>query len=89
MTKKFQEAQRMTVDEALEYYGEKEPKGEYVVTVSGMEESDESEFSFMSIEEQVEYYEKNGFNKKEAIKKCAEERNVPKREVYNLVMKKG
>lgn len=88
MTKKFQEILRMSIEDALSYYAEKEPKGEYVITVSGSTEEKISEFLTLSIEEQVEYYEKSGLDRKEAIKKCAHDRNIPKREVYNLIMKK-
>lgn len=88
MTKKFQETLRMSVSEALEYYKEKEPKGEYVLTVSGAEEETSDDFSSLSIEEHVESYIEKGLSKKDAIKKCAEDRDIPKRDVYNIVMKK-
>lgn len=88
MTKKFQETLRMSVSEALEYYKEKEPKGEYVLTVSGAEEEISDDFSSLSIEEHVESYIEKGLSKKDAIKKCAEDRDIPKRDVYNIVMKK-
>ncbi len=88
MTKKFQETLRMSVSEALEYYKEKEPKGEYVLTVSGAIEEINEDFSSLSIEEHVTSYIEQGLLKKDAIKKCAEDRNIPKRDVYNIVMKK-
>ena len=88
MTKKFQETLRMSVSEAIEYYKEKEPKGEYVLTVSGAEEEISEDFSSLSIEEHVDSYIEEGLSKKDAIKKCAEDRNISKRDVYNIVMKK-
>ena len=90
LTKIHNEALRMSVTDAISYYNEKEPKGEYVLCVSGAEDIVEEIdlFSSMSLEEHIDYYVERGFNKKEAIKKCAEDRNLPKREVYNLVMKK-
>jgi len=87
MTKKFEEVLRMTLSEACEYYENNEPKGEYVLIVEGGEKKEtEAEFSSMSVMEHVQYYIDNGMDKKEAIKKCAQERNVPKREVYNLIV---
>lgn len=88
LTKIHNEALRMTVSEALSYYGEKEPKGEYVLCVSGAEDKPEEDdlFSSMTVEAHVDYYVEKGFTKKEAIKKCAEDRNLSKREIYNLVM---
>lgn len=88
MTKKFQEILRMPVEDAIEYYKEKEPKGEYVLTVSGASDEESEDFSSLSIEEHVDSYIKKGLSKKDAIKKCAEDRNIPKRDVYNKVMKK-
>lgn len=89
MTKKFEEVLRMTVDEAIAHYSEKEPKGEYVLTVSGaFEENNENEFLNLSIEEHVAYYINLGLDKKDAVKKCAEDRDMPKRDIYNAVMKK-
>ena len=90
LTKIHNEALRMSVTDAISYYNEKEPKGEYVLCVSGAEDIVEETdlFSSMSLDEHIDYYVERGFNKKEAIKKCAEDRNLPKREVYNLVMKK-
>lgn len=88
MTKKFEEILRLSLDEAIEYYIEKEPKGEYVLTVSGAEEEEnENPFCDLSLEEHVAYYVNLGMPKKDAIKKCAEDRKIPKREVYNLIMK--
>ncbi len=90
LTKIHNEALRMTVSDAISYYEEKEPKGEFVLCVSGADGEDEELdlFSSMTLEEHIDYYVERGFNKKEAVKKCAEDRNLPKREVYNLVMVK-
>ena len=38
----------------------------------------------MTVKEHVDYYISSGLDKKDAIKKCAQDRNVPKREIYNL-----
>ena len=46
------------------------------------------DFSSLSIEEHVDSYIEEGLSKKDAIKKCAEDRNISKRDVYNIVMKK-
>ena len=88
LTKIHEEVLRISVSDAIEHYNEKEPKGEYVLCVSGFEESEEAFdlFSDMTIEEHIDYYVEKGFNKKEAIKKCADDRNLSKREVYNMVM---
>jgi len=87
LTKLHEEILRMTLSEAVEYYKENTPRGEYVLIISGAEETDvtpdEQWWSSMSEKEHVEEYIKRGMDSKEAIKTAAKDRNVPKREVYN------
>lgn len=88
MTKKFEEVMRVSLEEAAEIYSSSEPKGEYVIVVEGAsEDTEKSEFENMSVAEHVNYYIASGLDKKSAIKKCAEDRNIPKREVYNIYIK--
>ena len=47
----------------------------------------QQEFLSMTIEEHVAMYEEQGMTKKDAIKQAAADRSVPKREVYNVVMR--
>lgn len=86
MTKKFEEILRMSVNEAVTYYEENEPKGEFVIIVEGASEINEenNEFSDMTVKEHVDFYISSGLDKKEAIRKCATDRNVPKRDIYNI-----
>lgn len=88
LTKKFEENLRMTIEEANRFFEENEPRGEFVIIVEGAdEEKIKPSYDDISIEEHVEMLIKDGLDKKQAIKKCAELRNLPKREVYNIVNK--
>ena len=40
----------------------------------------------MSLEEHFSFYEKQGFDKKDIIKKIAKDRGVPKNEIYMYFM---
>ena len=40
-----------------------------------------------TIKEHYKYYEKQGLDKKEIIKKIAKDRNVPKNDIYKLFIK--
>ena len=83
LTKLNEEIVVTTLEEALEMYKTREPRGEYVVIVGGAEENaDGCFFENMTIEEHVEFYEKQGLRKMDAIKACAKDRGVPKNEVY-------
>ncbi len=92
LTKKYETMEQMTLSEAAELYKEKQPRGEYVLVIEGL---DRAELLFkqqeasreIPVEEHVEMYIKEGMTKKDAIKQAAADRGVPKREIYNMVMK--
>ena len=56
-------------------------KGEIVVVVEGNQKM--VDFSALTVEEHVNLYMEDGLSSKEAIKKVATERNIPKSIVYN------
>lgn len=87
LTKIHEEILRMTISEAVEYYSETNPRGEYVLIVAGADkdsaEPEDSWWSGLDIKSHVEEYIKRGMDSKEAVKTAAKDRNIPKREVYN------
>lgn len=91
LTKKFEEAFQTTITEAIELYQEKEPKGEYVLVISGkpeeeLEEEKRKQWEEMNIREHVNYYIEQGNDKKEAMKLTAKDRGVSKRDIYNQLI---
>ncbi|MCR4648527.1 MAG: 16S rRNA (cytidine(1402)-2'-O)-methyltransferase [Lachnospiraceae bacterium] len=91
LTKKFEEVMRFTLSEACEYYDAKEPKGEYVLVIEGIDrnaEKEESKKSWMeiSVREHMQHYLDSGIDKKEAMKKVAKDRGIPKNEVYRELL---
>ena len=88
LTKLNEEVMRLTLSEAVAYYKEHEPRGEYVLVVEGKEYTDTiSDFSNISAEKQVELYINEGMSKMDAIKKTAKERGVSKNDIYKLFNK--
>lgn len=86
LTKVHEEVMRCTIGEAVEYYSENNPRGEYVLVIEGAREAETEEEAFwdnLSITEHVEKYIAEGMNSKDAVKKAAEDRGLPKRDVYN------
>lgn len=62
-----------------------EPKGEFVLIVEGNLHKKEESIAILnnlSLEEHYKFYEKQGFSKKEIIKKIAKDRGVAKNEIY-------
>ena len=85
LTKLNEEVMRVTVGEAVAYYKENEPRGEYVLVLEGASDiKDSSALTEIPIEEQVLIYMKGGMTKMDAVKKTAKERGVPKNDVYRL-----
>ena len=86
LTKLNEEVMRVTLEGAVAYYEEHDPRGEYVLVVEGASEkcADENGASELPPKEQVELYMSGGMSKMDAIKKCAKERGVPKNDIYKL-----
>jgi 16S rRNA (cytidine1402-2'-O)-methyltransferase len=87
LTKKFETVMPTTLQAALEYYRNENPRGEYVLVVEGRshEEKRQEEIASweeMSIEEHMAYYESQGMDSKAAMKQVAKDRGVGKREIY-------
>lgn len=57
-----------------------ELKGEFVIVVAG--NKDGKDFSDISLDEHIDYYLKEGYTSKDAIKLVAKDRNMSKSEVY-------
>lgn len=94
LTKKHESFMRTTLSEAKFFYNDENlPRGEFVLIVKGksseeIEQEKAAEWEDMSVVEHVESFIAEGMTKKDAIKKVAEIRGVPKREVYAEVEKK-
>ena len=77
--------------EALAYYEENEPRGEYVLVIEGkkieeLKKEKEASFKEMDINEHMKLYMDKGMDKKEAMKAVAVDRGIPKREVYKMLL---
>ncbi len=90
LTKKFEEFLYTDLENAVAHFTQNQPKGEFVLIIEGASEEEKvSPFDKMTILEHINYYIEFGFDKKEAIKKVAVDRNIPKREVYNETIKEN
>ena len=79
ISKKFESIYRGSITELLPIL--EEIKGEFVVVVSGFEESTD-ELEELSVVGQVQFYVDNGMAMMEAVKTVAKERNMKKNDVY-------
>ncbi len=93
LTKKFEDIMRTELKEAVEYYSEAEPKGEYVLVIEGRSREEiraeaTAAYENLSIEEHVQGYIDKGLDKKEAMRQAAKDRGVSKRDIYNALLEK-
>ena len=91
LTKKFETVMETTLEDAVRFYGEQEPRGEYVLVLEGrshasIDEEERSRFENMSVQEHVEMYEEQGLNRKDAMKQTAKDRGVSKRDIYRSLL---
>ena len=91
LTKKYEEAFRTTLSEAIDHYQESDPKGECVIVVEGksiddIKEEQKRSWEEMSLEEHMRYYEDQGVERKEAMKLVAKDRGISKRDVYQQLL---
>ena len=87
LTKKFETVFPTTLEAALCYYEENEPKGEYVLVLEGKNRQQilldkQEEWEKITLEEHMKIYEDQGLNRKESMKKVASDRGLSKRDVY-------
>lgn len=93
LTKRFETVQPTTLEQALNYYKENEPRGEYVLVVEGKSiaiRKEEAALSWreMPLDEHMKHYEEKGIDRKEAMKLVAKDRGIGKREVYQMLLKR-
>lgn len=89
LTKIHEECRVTTLEEAIEYYKDVQPKGEYVLVIEGksQKELDMETRDELGITDPVEYIKmlmKKGTDKKTAVKEAAKVLGISKREVYDL-----
>lgn len=91
LTKKFETVMPTTLLGALDFYEANEPRGEYVLVIEGRSREEkrreaQENWLEMPVAEHVALYEKQGMERKEAMKQAAKDRGVSKREIYQALL---
>lgn len=91
LTKQHEEVKHMTLAEAVVYYEETDPRGEYVLVIEGknkqvIKEQEMSEWKELTVKEHMALYESRGYESKEAMKMVAKDRGVSKRDIYKELL---
>lgn len=91
LTKIYEEAVPTTFGAAVSFYQEQDPRGEYVLVIDGadpekLRQREADRWSGMSVPEHVAFYESQGMDHREAMKKTAADLGVSKRDIYNELL---
>ncbi len=88
ITKLHEETLRMTLSDAVSYYQNTPPKGEFVLVIEGAFPSPQPRISLDDALRRVSELRDGGMSLKEAAKRCAEETGFTKNELYDAALGK-
>ncbi len=91
LTKRHEKAFQTTMEDAIIYYEENEPRGEFVMVIEGCSREEIKQEAIrqweeISIEEHMQFYLSQGIDRKEAMKRTAKDRGVSKRDIYQALL---
>ncbi|CAI2637466.1 16S rRNA (cytidine(1402)-2'-O)-methyltransferase [Apilactobacillus apinorum] len=89
LTKKFEEFDRGSLSELIQWTEDNQVRGEFVVIVDGNDKANEQaeeddQLAGLSIKEQVDYFISDGMKTNASIKEVAKLHQVKKQEIYNI-----
>lgn len=87
LTKRYEEAIPGTLEEAVRYYEEKEPRGEYVLVIAGADPAEQealaqAAWESLPVEAHMQQYLDQGLPQKEAMRRVAADRGLSRRDIY-------
>ena len=82
LTKLHEETRRCTLQEAVDYYTENAPKGEFVLVVAGAEPQEETAVTLEEAVAQVLALKEQGVRLKDAAREVSEHTGISKNELY-------
>ena len=91
LTKVHENVLRLSIAEAAAYYEQNEPKGEFVLVMEGadpaaLKQQKQDEWETLTVSEHVAFYEKQGMDRKDAMKQAAKDRGLSKRDIYHSLI---
>ena len=86
LSKLHEEVRRTTLGQAVHWYEENQPKGEFVLVVRGAEPVEEQEATLEDGLARVEALRAGGASLKDAVKQAARELDLSKNELYDLAL---
>lgn len=88
LTKLHEEIVRTTLSESIAFYGENDPRGEFVLVIEGAPEQEEHEMTLDEAVALVDKYRAEGASLKDAVKKASTISGIGKNDVYDAAVKR-
>ena len=86
LSKLHEEIIRTTIGEAVAYYEERQPKGEFVLVVRGAEPEEEKELTVEDGLAMVMRLREDGMSLKDAVKQVAKDLGLPRNQLYDMAV---
>ena len=87
LTKLHEETQRTTLQQAADFYRDREPRGEYVLVVAGSPRTDAPVLSMEDGVKRVLDLRRDGMKMKDAVRQVSSDTMLNKNELYDAVLK--
>ena len=92
LTKIYETVFTTTLQEAVSYYEDNEPRGEYVLVIEGVSSRElaqqrQAQYADLTVTEHLQRYLDMGMDRKESMKAVAKDRGVSKRDIYSELLK--
>ena len=86
LTKLHEDTMRTTLSEAVQYYQENEPRGEYVLVVAGREKAEQTELTLEQGVALVLKKRAEGMKMKDAVRQVADDTGLNRNELYQAAL---
>lgn len=91
LTKRHETVLQCSLAEAIYYFQENEPRGEFVFVLEGedaavLEQQEQKKWESIPLEEHMEQYLSQGMDRKEAMRAVAKDRGMTKNQVYKSLL---
>lgn len=91
LTKRHETVLQCSLAEAIHYFQENEPRGEFVFVLEGedaavLEQQEQKKWESIPLEEHMEQYLSQGMDRKEAMRAVAKDRGMTKNQVYKSLL---
>ncbi|WMJ24465.1 16S rRNA (cytidine(1402)-2'-O)-methyltransferase [Paludicola sp. MB14-C6] len=86
LTKVYEQVMRTTLDEAVVFYSENTPKGEFVLVIEGAAPIQEEKITLEQAIEKANEMVQNGVKATDAAKQIAKQTNFKKSDIYNALL---